>query len=80
MKFYPERWLESNSSDTKEASRPFSVGPRVCIGRKCALLSNKMSLTLFSILLSVLTSLPLSRSWMRVVSVMTELTSYVVLH
>ena len=34
--FRPERWLDPKSKDTKEASQPFSVGPRGCIGRKYA--------------------------------------------
>lgn len=37
--FVPERWLESAANtayanDTKEASQPFSLGPRGCLGRK----------------------------------------------
>ena len=32
--FLPERWLDPKSKDIKEASQPFSVGPRGCIGRK----------------------------------------------
>jgi cytochrome P450 len=34
--FIPERWLEDNkefASDKKLASRPFSLGPRGCIGK-----------------------------------------------
>ena len=32
--FIPERWLDPESKDIKEASQPFSVGPRGCLGRK----------------------------------------------
>ena len=34
--FAPERWLGDKyfASDNKEASQPFSTGPRSCIGRK----------------------------------------------
>jgi cytochrome P450 len=34
MAFKPERWLDPSCSDTKEASQPFSLGFRACIGRK----------------------------------------------
>lgn len=34
MEFRPERWLDPQSSDVKEASQPFLLGPRSCIGRK----------------------------------------------
>ena len=35
-KFLPERWIDPKykETDRKDASQPFSVGPRVCIGRK----------------------------------------------
>ena len=36
MKFKPERWLDPNSKDIKEASQPFSLGTRGCLGRKYA--------------------------------------------
>ncbi|KAI1138331.1 cytochrome P450 [Hypoxylon sp. FL0543] len=36
MKFKPERWLDPNSRDMKEASQPFSLGPRGCLGRNFA--------------------------------------------
>ncbi|KAI4107532.1 MAG: hypothetical protein L6R37_001492 [Teloschistes peruensis] len=36
MEFRPERWLDSQSSDVKEASQPFLLGPRSCIGRNFA--------------------------------------------
>ncbi|EMR90855.1 putative benzoate 4-monooxygenase cytochrome p450 protein [Botrytis cinerea BcDW1] len=32
--FKPERWLDPNSKDIKDASRPFLLGPRDCLGRK----------------------------------------------
>ncbi|MCJ1457139.1 hypothetical protein MMC28_007506 [Mycoblastus sanguinarius] len=32
--FLPSRWLDPTSTDIKEASQPFSLGPRGCIGRK----------------------------------------------
>ena len=34
MKFKPERWLETGSKDIKEASQPFSLGTRGCLGGK----------------------------------------------
>ncbi|KAL8727540.1 MAG: hypothetical protein Q9181_005669 [Wetmoreana brouardii] len=34
MEFKPERWLDPDSTDLKDASQPFSLGPRACIGRK----------------------------------------------
>lgn len=33
-KFNPERWLDPDSVDVKEASQPFSMGPRGCLGQK----------------------------------------------
>jgi len=32
--FYPERWIDEHNTDTKEASQPFSLGPRGCLGKK----------------------------------------------
>lgn len=32
--FKPERWVDPNCADVKEASQPFSLGPRGCLGRK----------------------------------------------
>jgi len=34
--FKPERWLdgECKEKDVREASQPFSLGPRACLGRK----------------------------------------------
>lgn len=37
--FKPERWLDPESKDNKEASQPFSLGPRGCLGRKYCLTS-----------------------------------------
>ncbi|KAI0145606.1 cytochrome P450 [Xylariaceae sp. FL1272] len=34
--FKPERWLDPASTDVKEASRPFLLGPRDCLGRNFA--------------------------------------------
>lgn len=34
MSFKPERWLDPDCKDVKEASQPFSLGPRGCLGRK----------------------------------------------
>ncbi|KAL8898400.1 MAG: hypothetical protein Q9207_006723 [Kuettlingeria erythrocarpa] len=34
MSFIPERWLDPTCKDTREASQPFSLGPRGCLGRK----------------------------------------------
>ena len=34
FKFRPERWIDVESTDVKEASQPFSLGPRGCLGRK----------------------------------------------
>ncbi|KAK2017789.1 cytochrome P450 [Colletotrichum eremochloae] len=36
MSFKPERWLDPDSKDVKEASQPFSLGPRGCLGRNFA--------------------------------------------
>jgi cytochrome P450 len=32
--YQPERWLDKNSEDRREASQPFLLGPRACLGRK----------------------------------------------
>ncbi|KAI1812285.1 putative cytochrome P450 [Poronia punctata] len=42
--FVPERWTEADNKDIKEASQPFSLGYRACIGRSFAYL--QMSLVL----------------------------------
>ncbi|OHW97441.1 benzoate 4-monooxygenase cytochrome p450 [Colletotrichum incanum] len=36
--FKPERWLDPDSKDNKDASRPFLLGPRDCLGRNFALM------------------------------------------
>ncbi|KAK3343535.1 cytochrome P450 monooxygenase [Lasiosphaeria hispida] len=36
MRFKPERWLDPDNTDVKEASQPFSLGYRACIGRNFA--------------------------------------------
>ncbi|KAL8923515.1 MAG: hypothetical protein Q9172_003088 [Xanthocarpia lactea] len=33
-KFDPGRWLDTNKADVLEASQPFSIGTRACLGRK----------------------------------------------
>ncbi|KAK7178809.1 cytochrome P450 [Paraphaeosphaeria sporulosa] len=42
--FEPERWTKSNSDDDLEASQPFSMGPRGCIGRNLAWMEMRTSL------------------------------------
>ena len=43
--FIPERWLEGSAySDMKEASKPFSLGPRVCLGINLAYLEMQIIL------------------------------------
>ena len=32
--FKPERWLDPACTDIKEASQPFSLGARGCLGKK----------------------------------------------
>lgn len=34
LTFKPERWLDPDCIDVKEASQPFSLGYRACLGRK----------------------------------------------
>ncbi|KAL4733555.1 cytochrome P450 [Aspergillus similis] len=34
--FKPERWIDPDCADIKEASQPFSLGPRACLGRNVA--------------------------------------------
>ncbi|KAI0516780.1 putative cytochrome P450 [Xylaria bambusicola] len=46
--FQPERWIDPDSKDVKEASQPFSLGFRACIGRSFAYM--QMSLVLSKIL------------------------------
>lgn len=50
--FHPERWLPADhalfdsrfASDTKQASRPFSTGPRNCVGMNLAYMEWRMLL------------------------------------
>jgi cytochrome P450 len=43
--FIPERWLEgSGYTDLKEASRPFSLGPRACLGINLAYMEMRIIL------------------------------------
>lgn len=35
--FKPERWLSPDGPDILEASQPFSLGSRGCLGKKCVL-------------------------------------------
>lgn len=45
MSFIPERWLEgSGYHDLKEASKPFELGPRVCLGINLAYLEMRIIL------------------------------------
>lgn len=32
--FKPDRWLDGDEENRREASQPFSLGPRACLGRK----------------------------------------------
>lgn len=34
LEFRPERWIDPSCQDKKSASQPFSLGSRVCLGRK----------------------------------------------
>lgn len=51
-KFHPERWLPSThplysavfANDVKDASKPFSIGPRMCIGINLAYLEMRITL------------------------------------
>ncbi|KAI1281078.1 putative cytochrome P450 [Xylaria sp. FL0933] len=38
FRFKPERWIDPECKDIKEASQPFSLGPRGCIGKNFAYL------------------------------------------
>ncbi|KAH8146325.1 uncharacterized protein LAJ45_09518 [Morchella importuna] len=42
--FVPERWIDPNCTDKKEASQPFLLGSRVCLGRSLALLEMRLIL------------------------------------
>ncbi|KAI8627403.1 cytochrome P450 monooxygenase [Xylariaceae sp. FL1651] len=48
--FWPERWTDPNCKDIKEASQPFSLGYRACIGRSFAYM--QMSLVISKLLYS----------------------------
>ncbi|KAJ3568839.1 hypothetical protein NPX13_g6283 [Xylaria arbuscula] len=43
--FIPERWTDPESKDIKEASQPFSLGYRACIGRSFAYLQMSFALS-----------------------------------
>ncbi|KAI1358950.1 putative cytochrome P450 [Xylaria arbuscula] len=43
--FIPERWMDPENRDTKEASQPFSLGYRACIGRSFAYLQMSLALS-----------------------------------
>lgn len=45
MHYQPERWLNADSTDVKEASQPFLLGPRACIGRSFAYMEMNLFLT-----------------------------------
>ncbi|KAH8432071.1 cytochrome P450 [Aspergillus melleus] len=38
FEFNPDRWLDQDCTDIKEASQPFSLGPRGCLGRNFAMM------------------------------------------
>jgi cytochrome P450 len=42
--FDPERWLDWNGYDNRDAFEPFSLGPRNCIGKNLALVELKIIL------------------------------------
>ncbi|KAH6951099.1 cytochrome P450 [Ilyonectria sp. MPI-CAGE-AT-0026] len=42
--FHPERWIGENTRSNKEASHPFSIGPRACLGINLAYLEARMIL------------------------------------
>jgi cytochrome P450 len=44
MEFKPERWIDSTSQDVREASQPFSLGPRSCLGINLAYLEMRIIL------------------------------------
>ncbi|KAL8747224.1 MAG: hypothetical protein Q9184_007629, partial [Pyrenodesmia sp. 2 TL-2023] len=42
--FRPERWLGANKTDELEASQPFTLGTRACLGRGLGWLELKVTL------------------------------------
>lgn len=44
LDFLPERWIDPTCTDKKQASRPFLIGKRACIGRNMALLEIRLTL------------------------------------
>ncbi|KAI0418208.1 benzoate 4-monooxygenase cytochrome P450 [Xylaria grammica] len=44
MSFNPERWIKRNEGDDLDASQPFSVGVRACIGRNLAWMDMRTTL------------------------------------
>ncbi|PCD21244.1 hypothetical protein FGRA07_11740 [Fusarium graminearum] len=42
--FIPDRWIDSEQKVNKDASRPFSLGPRGCLGKDLAYLEARMTL------------------------------------
>lgn len=40
--FIPERWIDEGFGDTKQASQPFSLGPRACLGINLAYLEMRL--------------------------------------
>jgi cytochrome P450 len=43
-KFIPDRWIDSGRKVNRDASRPFSLGPRACLGMNLAYLEARMTL------------------------------------
>ncbi|KAL2010319.1 hypothetical protein VTN00DRAFT_6126 [Thermoascus crustaceus] len=44
-RFKPERWLDPQCTDNREASQPFLLGPRACLGRNVANMQINLILT-----------------------------------
>ncbi|KAF4986130.1 hypothetical protein FGRMN_10976 [Fusarium graminum] len=42
--FIPERWIGDGLGDRKDASRPFSLGPRACLGVNLAYMESRITL------------------------------------